>query len=117
MSTPNGVIAAYWGDNYNRLGQCIATLGTAPFRRWVMQVDDGAHCCDTTAGVNLNYEIVISETTNTIDLLYGSMAGARTSTVGVENPTGSMGISGCPMPTTYSCVPAANSAVRFEPSP
>jgi hypothetical protein len=116
-STPNGVIAAYWGDNFNRPGQCIATLGSAPFRRWVMQVDDGAHCCDTAPGVNLNYEIVISETTNTIDFLYGSMAGARSSTVGVENPTGTMGISGCPSATVYSCVPAANSAVRFEPTP
>lgn len=117
---PNGVIAAYWRDNLNRTpGQCIATLGSAPYRRWVMEVLHGQHCgteCFREAD-DTTYEIVLYETTNVIDFLYREMSGANGSVVGLENPIGTEGVSGCTTAGTYRCVPTTNSSIRFSPSP
>ena len=79
--------------------------------------NDGHHCCTDDPNVHLTFEIVLTETTRTIDLVYGTMMGARSSTVGVENQTGSAAVSGCPGGTVYSCVPASNTSVRFVPIP
>jgi hypothetical protein len=69
-------ILAFWDDLVTRgSGICLATLGAAPNRQFVatwpeVQVLESQP--DTT---NLNFSIVLSETTNTIDVLYGSMFG------------------------------------------
>jgi|LNFM01.1.fsa_nt_gb hypothetical protein len=115
-STPNEVIAAYWGDNYTSMtGICVATIGTAPSRRFVVQWDDAYHCC-SRGTTSTTYEIIITETTGVIDLVYRTMTDARMQTVGIENATGTMHVGGCPMGAT-SCTPASATATRFVPVP
>lgn len=116
-STPNAVIAAYWRDLLTSAsGVCAATFGSAPSRQWVIQWQSATHY--SGAGEVLTFEIVFTETTNTIDLVYSTMTGAAASgtSVGIENDDGSLGVGGCPG-GTYSCAPAANSRTRFVPAP
>jgi hypothetical protein len=70
------------------------------------------------AGEVLTFEIVFTETSNTIDLVYRTMTGATASptAVGIENDDGSLGVGGCPG-GTYACAPAPNSRTRFVPAP
>jgi hypothetical protein len=115
-STPNAVIAPYWGDNYtSATGICVATVGAAPNRRFVIQWDDAYHCC-SRGTTSTTYEIIISETTGIIDIVYRTMTDARDSTVGIENDTGMLHVGGCPMGATR-CTPATGSATRFIPVP
>ena len=115
--TPNGTVAAYWGDNYNRSpGQCFLTLGAAPSRRQVFQWNDAHHCCTNDPAVHHTYEVVLHEA-GTIDVLYQTMMGAVARTAGLENPTGTAAVSGCPDGTSYTCAPATGYAVRYVPTP
>lgn len=115
VASPNAVIAPYWGDNFNRHPQCVATVGTAPNRRWVAEWNDEVHCCTDDPAVHLTYEVILSETTNTIDFLYDTMTGATAHAVGLENQDGSAGINVCDAATT--CIPTAGQRIRFTPSP
>jgi len=117
-ATPNAVVAAYEGDDYNRNAQCVAVVGLAPSRRWVHTWNDSAHCCDpSTTGAHNTYSIYLNETTNVIEFVYSTMNGARSQWVGLENQTGSAGISGCPGGSTYNCTPVTGYSVRFVPIP
>jgi hypothetical protein len=67
-------------------------------------------------GSSLDFEIVLHETTGVIDLLYSTMTGAQSSTVGIENSTGTIGLGGCEDGTT-TCTTPSNTRIRFTPSP
>jgi hypothetical protein len=114
-STPNAVIAPHWGDNYTRGPICIATVGTAPNRQWVVQWNDTHYCC-TPGTTHLTYEVILSEGSGLIDFAYQTMDGARSQTMGIENQTGMMGINACPG-GTGGCTPTAGQRVRFVPIP
>ncbi len=117
VAVPNSVVAPYEGDNQNEGAQCIATVGVAPMRQWVVQWNHAHHCCGAMAGVDLTYEVVLSETTNTIDFIYQTMTGARAQAVGIENETGTIAVGGCPMGAT-NCAPSGPaSSIRFRPVP
>ena len=92
---------------------CVATVGTAPNRRFVAQ---WANTRNLGGNLIMDFEIVLHEGTNLIDLMYRTMD-TTSRTVGMENQTGTMGISGCPTATSYSCAPMTNSRVRFRPIP
>ena len=114
-SAPNGVIAAYWRDNYNRSpGMCVATVGTAPNRQWVVEWQNQYHY--GSGSESLTYEIVLSETTNTIDLVYQTMSGVGSGAVGSENAAGTAGVGGCPGGGTI-CGPTSGYRTRFAPAP
>ncbi|MBL8679311.1 MAG: hypothetical protein JNK05_09110 [Myxococcales bacterium] len=114
-STPNATIAPYWRDLVTSTsGVCIATFGTAPNRQWVVQWQSVTHYSSGTGP--LTFEVVITETTNTIDLVYGTMSSVLSAAVGVENTAGTLAVGGCAAMAT-SCAPASNSRVRFVPSP
>jgi len=115
-STPNAVIAPYWGDNMNRGNQCVVALGAAPTRQQVFLWNDQHHCCSDDAGVRLTYEVILQES-GPIDVIYQSMMGARRQTVGIENQTGTAGVPGCADGTSYSCTPATGLRVRYTPVP
>jgi hypothetical protein len=110
--TPNGVVAAYWGDLINVREQCHAVMGTAPARRQVFEWPDTHHCCPAMMP-QLSIEVVLHERTHLIDFLYRSRVGMRAFTVGIENETGTAAVSPCPM--NSMCIPASN--YRFTPSP
>jgi hypothetical protein len=115
--TPNATIAAFWGDNMNRAsGQCIATVGAAPSRRQVFQWNDAHYCCTDDPAVHTSYEVILNEG-GTIDVLYQRMDGTRSQSVGIENQTGTMGVSGCPDGTSYTCAPTTGMTVRYVPAP
>jgi len=116
-STPNGTVAAYWGDNMNRTpGQCFVTVGAAPTRRQVFMWSDAHHCCTNDPSVHHSYEIALHEA-GPIDVLYQRMEGVRAQTVGLENTTGTAGVSGCADGTSYTCAPATGFTVRYTPVP
>jgi hypothetical protein len=116
-TTPNAVIAAHWGDDYTRMGLCVATVGTAPNRQWVVEWLDLAYCCDrSAAGAHNTFEIILNESSGIIDLAYDTMMGARPEAQGIENQTGMMGINSCPG-GTGDCTPTAGQRVRFLPIP
>jgi len=112
---PNSVIAPHWGDDHTSdMGICVATLGTAPNRQWVVEWDQSYYCC--SPGPILTYEVILNENSGVIDFVYQTMMGARTQVSGLEDPTGTMGIGGCGT-TTFDCLPATNTRVRFTPTP
>lgn len=114
-SEPNGVIAAYWLDLLTRdTGVCIATIGTAPNRRYVVQWDNASYY--PTGVGNLTFEIALNETTNTIDMLYQSLGTPdRPLTVGLETLDGVDGAVLCSNST--ACPVATGTRIRWVPTP
>jgi hypothetical protein len=115
---PNSVIAPHWGDDHTSgMGMCIATIGSAPNRQWVIEWAHGYYCC--SPGPDLTYEVILNENSGMIDMVFQTMTGGRAQLTGLEDPTGMMGISGCvgTTPASYSCLPAAGTRVRFTPTP
>ncbi len=114
--TPSAIVAPHWGDDHNGTpGQCVATVGVAPYRKWVAEWQNDYYCC-TVGTTSLTYEVILSETSNTVDFVYGAMNGVRTQTAGIGDYTGAMAVGACPGGGT-SCAPAAGSSVRFLPIP
>lgn len=107
-TAPNGVIAANWIDIVTgTTGVCYATQGAAPSRRWVVQWANARRYSSASSPINM--EIVLSEGTNTIDLLYGPTMTAG-GVVGVENQTGTQAVT---WPATMAL---ANARLRFSPN-
>ncbi len=90
-------IFAFWDDLVPRThGICVATLGAAPTRQLVAQWHDAAFYGQTSSTDTLNFEVVLAETSNTIDILYGAMTadGGRSTgssaTIGIQRDHGSL---------------------------
>jgi hypothetical protein len=113
-SAPNAVIAAHWGNNHTRGPICVATVGTAPSRQFVVQWNDTHYSGSTTA--HLTYEIILSEATQFIDIAYGPMMGTQARVMGIENQAGSSGINAC-RGGASTCSPTEGQRVRFLPAP
>jgi hypothetical protein len=114
-SAPNSTIFPHWGDDHTGdMGMCIATVGAAPNRQWVVEWSQSYYCC--SPGPILTYEVVLNENSGIIDLIFQTMTGARAELTGLEDPTGTMGIGGCGA-TMYSCLPTTGSRVRYSPIP
>jgi hypothetical protein len=114
--SPNGLVAAYLGNNFNRGGQCITTTGFAPNRQQIFTWNDAFHTAPDDMLTHTTYSIVLNES-NVIDIMYDRMDGAAPRFAGVENPTGSLGVPGCADGTSYMCTPTAGSRIRFVPAP
>jgi hypothetical protein len=113
---PNSVIAPHWGDLYTSAsGICVATVGTAPNRQFVVEWNAATYYPLGTLGP-LTFEVILNENSGAIDFVYQTMTGARAETTGLEDPTGAMAIGGCGA-TTYSCTPTAGTRVEFDPTP
>lgn len=111
----NGVMAVYWGDNFTRdPGMCVATVGTAPNRSFVVEWNDEHFCCMEDPMVHLTYEAVLHEGSNVIEFLYNTMTGARSQVVGLEDRTGTRGVSVCA--AGEMCSVTTGSRLRFTPT-
>jgi len=112
---PNGVIAAYWLDLLTRdTGVCIGTVGTAPNRRYIVQWADAAYY-PTRVG-NLTFEIVLNETTNTVDMIYQSLGTPeRALTVGLETLDGVDAAVLCS--NSRGCPVTTGTRIRWVPTP
>ena len=90
---PNSIFP-FWDDLYTSpTGVCTSTFGSAPNRQFVVQWT-GTYYFGGDDGSRLNFEAVLSESTNTIDLLYNGMTGqgdratGNSATIGIEGPAG-----------------------------
>ncbi|MFO0650632.1 MAG: MopE-related protein [Polyangiales bacterium] len=92
-SAPNAVLA-FWDDLLMRTGVCVATVGTAPSRRVVIEWADAAFYPVADAATHLTFEIVLSEATQAVDVLYNTMQGngdlptGSSATIGVQEGGG-----------------------------
>jgi hypothetical protein len=83
----------YGRDLFQRAtGVCLATFGSAPNRQFVVETNDAYHFADTST--HLTFEVVLSESTNTLDFLYQTLSGPGTTgemaTVGLEDASGTV---------------------------
>ena len=116
-STPNGVIAPFWTDLRTRTpGVCVATLGSAPNRRVVVQWNDANYF--SGAEGHLTFEAVLHEGTNIIDFVYRALndVSARTPAVGLERQDGFDAVALCPGGVA-GCAVTSTSRLRFTPTP
>jgi hypothetical protein len=68
-------VLAFWDDLVARNnGICSATLGVPPNRQYVVTWNDVFHIQDPVG--HLSFSIVLSESSDIIDVLYGTMSGA-----------------------------------------
>ena len=85
-------IFALWDDLQTQApGVCVATVGAAPDRRFVVEWRDAGFCCGTNPGTHLDFEVVLTESSNTIDVLYRRLddatdrATGSSATIGIQN--------------------------------
>jgi len=107
----HAVIAAQWRDLRTRsAGVCLAVLGNPGARQWVIQWSDARYF--TSALGHLNFEVVLDESSDAIDLNYGSMTLSEPATVALENWDGSRSSVPftIPQPIVFS-----NTRARFLP--
>jgi hypothetical protein len=120
-SAPNGMVAVHARDLENVEALCVATIGVAPLRRWVIEWARARERSGTTIATSeLTFEAIVTERSETIDVVYRTMTGALSGYTGLETPTGTAGVSGCPTvgtSVTFFCAPPAGTSVRFTPSP
>ncbi|MBK8696623.1 MAG: hypothetical protein IPN17_31265 [Deltaproteobacteria bacterium] len=89
----NGIFA-FWDDLYPYSGTvCTVTVGSAPNRRFITQWNNYSFLGDPSSA--LTFQISLTESTNTIDVLYQSMysstsgrASGGSATIGIQNGTG-----------------------------
>jgi hypothetical protein len=108
----NAVIAAQWRNLRTRGGGiCVALVGNdVGSRRWAIQWSDARYFTRDLS--HLNFEIVLNETSNTIDLVYGSQTLPEPATVALEDWEGARGSVpfSIPQPILFS-----NNRARFIP--
>jgi hypothetical protein len=118
VANPHPAIYAFGDDLFTRAtGVCVATQGVMPNRQFVVTWEDAFLKSDSSS--HLTFSIVLTETTNTIDLLFKTMtSGAEAmgsmAVIGIEDSTGSRY-------ATFSCnspvITTTPLDVRFTPSP
>lgn len=83
-STTAYVIAPFMRDLQSQTGGevRIESMGTAPNRKLVVQWTDYKRYGTTYSGDLLNFQVVLNETSNTIDFIYGSCTTTATGTSG-----------------------------------
>jgi hypothetical protein len=104
---PNGLVAAYWTDLITGPdGVCVATVGSAPSRRFVVQWKNAGFYPIPVPPAPIpptgraSFELIYNETDRSIDFLYETIMGepAMASTraaVGIENVAGTGGFAIC----------------------
>ncbi|MDP3501252.1 MAG: hypothetical protein Q8S33_12985 [Myxococcales bacterium] len=106
---PNGFVAPYWDDLFTRAGSAVTVKqfgsGTARYSviEWVNQL-----------AASTNFQVKFFETTNVIEFHYCAMGTATgtSATVGVENQTGTTGVS-----SSFNTAgnTATGSGIRYTP--
>ncbi len=113
-------VYAFWDDLALRDGICTATMGTAPNRTLVVEWHD-AGFFPRTEEAHLNFEIVLVEGSNLIEVLYGRMEGAGDRALGSNATTGIQGDDTAGSTDTVSYNMArpmlTGSAIRWSPAP
>lgn len=89
-TTPNNVIAIAWADFYPPGNGSINyyTTGTAPNRKLIVNYTNIPRCCGSVG--DLTGQIVLYEGTNWIDIFLTNLGATGTTTLGIENATGTL---------------------------
>jgi hypothetical protein len=94
LHAPNTVFA-FWDDLHTRAGGiCTLVRGTAPTRQVVVQWRNARFYGADDPSVSLNFQVVLTETRNTLDVLYGTMTGegsrasGSSATLGIQQGSG-----------------------------
>ena len=141
-------IYAFWDKlNYNTTQSaiCHSTLGTAPNRQFVFAWRNMKGFTNVTNTMNISFNVILTEGSDTIDMVYGVMAGAsgndatsfptspttitnaqraqgKKAIIGVQGPNGSVNIA-TPSPAALGTTTIAlsnsqtNVAYRYTPLP
>jgi hypothetical protein len=98
-AAPKPALFAFWDDiafGASSSGLCYATTGTAPNRQYVIQWKNMNFVAAADKTASLNFEAILSEGTNNIDVVYDTMTGPTgrasgdSATVGVQNAGGTV---------------------------
>jgi len=87
---------AFWDDLHTRAqGVCTVVRGLAPTRQLVVQWSNARFYGADAPETSLNFQAVLAETRNTLDVLYGTMVGegsratGSSATIGLQQGSGS----------------------------
>jgi hypothetical protein len=114
---PYPAIYAFGDDLYTRNGVCFSVVGQRPSRQFVVTWEDAL--LNMTHSGHLTFSVVLTETSNTIDLMYETMTGGpeaqgTLAAIGIEDTSGTLF-------TQFSCDTASITTtpfdVRFTPTP
>jgi hypothetical protein len=85
-------IFALWDDlETSAAGVCLATVGAAPNRRYVVEWRDARFCCGSVPESHLDFEVVLSEGSDVIDVLYRRLDGPADRATGGSATVGLQG--------------------------
>ena len=91
-AAPNGIFAGLWEDldsNNDTTGNMFyQTIGSAGSREFIVGFYDIAHY---PTGNLVNFEMIIHEGSNNLEIQYGSLANEDIHTIGIENYDGTSG--------------------------
>jgi hypothetical protein len=111
---PLNALFAFWDDLKTRAtGVCYGTLGSAPNRVEVITWSDAQTLADASS--HLTFSVILTETSNTIDVVYQTLSGTNSSgqsaTIGVQNTAGTIA-------TQHSCdSPSLSSGAAIHYTP
>jgi hypothetical protein len=111
------VALPFWDDLQTRTnGVCTATTGTAPHRQYTITWSDAYQRASGSTTSHMNFSVVLTEGTNTVDFVYGTLTSdayslGSSSTIGVQGSAGAASVQ-------HSCNSASlmsNTGVRYTP--
>jgi hypothetical protein len=86
-------IFPFWDDLQTRApGVCIATLGAAPDRRFVIEWRDAGFAGGANPDAHLDFEVVLSESSHLIDVIYRRMDDSTARATGSSATIGLQGV-------------------------
>lgn len=117
--SPTNAIAPFLVDLITRPAMCVATIGVAPQRQFVVEWLTVGYYANRTA--SLTFEAVLHETTNTIDFLYATMDGATPPNyfpaVGLNGASAAEGSAVCAGRPGLCASISTGTRIRFVPTP
>ena len=82
-------IAYFWSDLYpnTNSSRSYGTIGTAPNRQWILRLNNVPFCCGDIITDPLTADVVLSETTNTVEIRYYAVPsdGSHGVDIGLQN--------------------------------
>lgn len=94
---------------------CVRTVGTAPNRQFVVEwLDVSAYMHDMA---HLTFEAVLSETTNTVDVLFNTLTGTGMDSIAVDGSNATVGIQNAAgtLFVAHSGTVSTTAGIRFAP--
>lgn len=109
-------VLAFWDDLMTGTGGiCLAEIGTAPNRQYVATWNQTG-ILERLGETSLTFSIVLSESTQTIDVLYGSMTGGGLLSAGASATIGLAGVGQISLDCCNQACVRSNTGRRYTPT-